>query len=96
MATITILNTGKYDGEEIVQMYIRDLTSSIIRPVKELKGFEKINLKAGESKTIQFSITDKELSFFDGDGNEKIEPGKFHVFIGTDSKNTQKLDFELK
>jgi len=95
-ASITVTNSGKYEGEEVSQLYIQDVAASIVRPVKELKGFQKFALKPGESKTLQFSISDKELSFFDGDGNTKLEEGKFKVYIGTDSKNVQVLDLELK
>lgn len=95
-ASITVKNSGSYEGEEVVQMYIRDLVASSIRPVKELKGFEKISLKPGESKTVQFQISDKELSFFDNAGNVLLEPGQFHIFVGPDSKNTSQLSLELR
>lgn len=94
--SITVKNTGAYDGEEVVQLYIRDMTASIVRPVKELKGFRKIFLKAGETKTVDFVLTPKDLSFFDGEGNVKLETGKFKVFVGGDSKNTVEASFELK
>lgn len=94
--SITLKNTGAYDGEEVVQLYIRDMAASIVRPVKELKGFQKIFLKAGESKTVNFVLTGKDLSFFDSEGNTKLEAGKFKVFIGGDSKNTTEGSFELK
>jgi beta-glucosidase len=95
-ASGTVKNTGKLDGEEVVQWYIRDLAGSIIRPVKELKGYEKIMLKAGESKTVKFQVSDKELSFFDSEGNVKTEPGKFKVFVGTNSRDVLEADLELK
>jgi beta-glucosidase len=94
--TVNVANTGKFDGEEVVQLYIRDLTASIVRPVKELKGFQKIMLKAGESKSIEFTLSAKDLSFFDGDGKTILEAGKFHVFVGGDSKNTLMASFDLK
>lgn len=94
--SITVKNSGAYDGEEVVQLYIRDITASVVRPVKELKGFQKIFLKAGESKTVRFMLTGKDLSFYDTDGNQKLEEGKFKVFIGGDSKNTMEASFELK
>ncbi len=96
IASVNITNSGNFDGEEVVQLYIRDLAASIIRPVKELKGFQKIKLKKGEKSTVQFTLTDNEFSFFNADGMTKLEPGRFHIFVGTDSKNTQKLDFDLK
>jgi beta-glucosidase len=94
--SITVKNSGAYDGEEVVQLYIRDMTASIVRPVKELKGFQKIFLKAGESRTITFFLTGKDLSFYDAEGNAVLEAGKFKVFIGGDSKNTVETAFELK
>jgi beta-glucosidase len=93
---VTVTNTGKMAGEEVAQLYIRDYTASIVRPVKELKGFQKISLQPGESKTLHFSLGPKELSFFDGDGNTRLEPGKFSVFVGGDSKNVLEAKFDLK
>lgn len=84
------------DGEEVVQLYIRDLTASIVRPVKELKGFQKINLKAGETKSLEFTLSAKDLSFFDANGKTLLEAGKFNVFVGGDSKNTMMSSFDLK
>ncbi|MDB5210661.1 MAG: beta-glucosidase [Sediminibacterium sp.] len=94
--SVVVKNSGNYDGEEVVQLYIRDITASIVRPVKELKGFRKIALKAGESKTVSFVLTGKDLSFFDGDGNVKLEAGAFKVFVGGDSKNVLEASFDLK
>ena len=93
---ITIKNSGDYDGDEVVQLYIRDFVGSIVRPVKELKGFQRINLKVGESKIIQFTLTSKDLSFYDENGNTKLEAGKFGVFVGGNSKQTLNATFELK
>jgi len=91
-----VTNTGKMDGEETVQLYIRDYSASVIRPVKELKAFKKIMLKAGETKAISFTLTKNDLSFFDANGNSVIEPGKFSVFVGGSSKDVKQADFELK
>jgi beta-glucosidase len=96
IVTIAVSNTGKTDGEETVQLYIRDYTASVIRPVKELKAFKKILLKAGETKEVSFTLTKNELSFFDANGNPVIEPGKFSVFVGNSSVNVKQADFELK
>jgi beta-glucosidase len=79
-----------------VQLYIRDYAASIVRPVKELKGFEKIELKSGETKTVNFTLTAKELSFYNAEGKLILEPGKFSVFTGGNSKETQQVDFEVK
>lgn len=95
-ATVTVKNTGKYDGEEIVQLYIQDVVGSIKRPVRELKGFEKIALKAGELKTVSFTITEDMLRFYNNELEFKSEPGKFKVFIGTDSDADNSAEFDLK
>ena len=86
--SVTISNTGKYDGEETAQLYIHDLVGSATRPLKELKGFQKVYLKAGEKKTISFTITDKDLAFFTRNMDFKAESGDFEVFIGTNSAET--------
>lgn len=85
-AMVTVTNTGKYDGAEVVQLYIRDLIGSITRPVKELKGFDKIFLKAGESKTVSFKITPELLRFYDYELNYVAEPGDFDIMIGGSSQ----------
>lgn len=90
---ITVTNTGDIAGEEVVQLYIRDMTASVVRPVKELKGFEKIMLDAGESETLTFELTDKELGFYDNDGNFIVEPGEFEVMVGTNSQDVIKGSF---
>ena len=84
-ASVTITNTGKYDGKETVQLYIHDVVGSITRPVKELKGFQKIDLKAGESKTVTFKITPDDLKFYNGDLKYDWEAGDFEIMIGTNS-----------
>lgn len=96
IATTTVTNSGSVDGEEVVQLYIRDYAASIVRPVKELKAFEKIFLKAGETKTVTFTLTQKDLSFFDANGNSVIEAGKFSVFVGGNSRDVKQGDFEVK
>jgi len=94
-ANITITNSGKYDGEETVQLYIRDMVGSITRPVKELKGFQKVILKAGESKTLSFGLTVEDLKFFNKDLQWVAEPGDFKVFIGSNSRDVKEADFKL-
>ena len=86
-ATLSVTNTGKYDGEEIVQCYIRDLEGSISRPVKELKDFKKIFLKAGETKTITFVIDKEKLSFYNNKLEFTAEPGEFDLMIGASSRD---------
>lgn len=90
-ASVTITNTGKYDGEEVVQLYIRDLVASISLPVKELKGFQKIFLKAGESKKVVFKITPEDLKFYNNDLKYDWEAGDFNIMIGTNSHDVQTI-----
>jgi len=94
--SLTVSNTGKYDGEEIVQLYLRDKVGSIARPVKELKDFKKIALKAGESKLITFTINKEKLSFYNQQLQGVAEPGEFDLMIGASSENIRLKDsFEL-
>ena len=95
-ATVTVTNTGSHDGAEVVQLYIRDLVGSVTRPVKELKGFEKIFLKAGESRKVSFSITPELLKFYNYDLQFVCEPGDFDVMIGGNSRDVKKARFLLK
>ncbi|MDI3318516.1 beta-glucosidase BglX [Pinibacter soli] len=95
-ASVTLTNTGNYDGEEIVQLYIRDMVGSVTRPVKELKGFQKVFLKKGESKEISFTITNGMLAFYDSNLKYASEPGDFKVFIGGSSATMNEAGFELK
>ena len=95
-ASVTIANQGNYDGEETVQLYIRDMVGSVTQPVKELKGFQKIFLKAGESKTIHFQITVNDLKFYNSDLKYVAEPGDFKLFIGTNSRDVKEADFKLQ
>ena len=95
MASVTVTNTGMLEGKEVVQLYIRDLVGSITRPVKELKGFQKINLKPGESKEVSFTITDEMLKFYNSDLKFVSEPGAFKVFIGGNSRDVKEASFQL-
>ncbi|MDR1225552.1 MAG: beta-glucosidase BglX [Prevotellaceae bacterium] len=95
-ASVSVSNTGQYAGEEVVQFYIRDLAGSVTRPVKELKGFEKIMLNPGESKDVKFTITPEMLAFYNADLQLVSEPGEFHVFIGGSSATANKAEFTLK
>ncbi|CAH0319612.1 beta-glucosidase BglX [Pseudomonas mediterranea] len=94
-ASVTVENTGKRDGETVVQLYIQDVTGSIIRPVKELKNFQKVMLKAGEKKVIHFSISEDDLKFYNAQLKYAAEPGKFNVQIGLDSQDVKQQSFEL-
>ena len=95
-AVVTVTNTGKHDGAEVVQLYIRDLVGSITRPVRELKGFNKIFLRAGESKTVSFTITRDLLRFYDYDLNYVAEPGDFDIMIGGNSQAVKTAKLTLK
>jgi len=88
-ASIKVTNNGKYDGAEVVQLYIRDLVGSVTRPVKELKGFQKILLKAGETKTVSFTITPEDLKFYNYDLKYGWEPGEFQIMIGGNSRDVK-------
>jgi len=91
-----VTNTGTRAGEEVVQLYIRDVVASVTRPVIELKGFQKVNLQPSESKEVTFKITQDDLSFYKRDMSFGTEPGKFEVFIGGNSRDTKRSQFILK
>jgi len=88
-ATVTVTNNGTYEGKEVVQLYIRDVVGSVTRPVKELKGFQKISLKPGETKTVSFTITPEDLKFYNYDLKFDWEAGDFQIMIGTNSKEVK-------
>lgn len=90
-----VANTGEYDGKEVVQMYIRDMVSSVVRPVRELKGFKKILIKRGEKVTVSFQITEEELAFYNAGMERRAEKGAFRVWIGGDSVCSEYIDFKL-
>lgn len=95
-ATVIVTNTGKRDADEIVQLYIRDLVASISRPVKELKGFQRIHLAAGESKDITFTISPDLLKFYNSQLKQVLEPGDFTIMVGPDSGNVMTLKLTVK
>jgi beta-glucosidase len=92
-ASVEITNTGNNDGEEVAQLYIRELVGEVTRPVKELKGFQKIMIKKGETKTVMFSIPTSELSYYHQDMSYTWDAGKFELFVGTNSEVTQNIIF---
>ncbi len=94
-ATATIKNTSNTDGTEIVQLYVRDLVGSIARPIKELKGFQRISIKAGESKTVTFKLPVSELAFYGKDLLKKVEAGEFDIWIAPNSKEGIKESFVI-
>jgi beta-glucosidase len=94
-ASVTVRNTGSYDGNEVVQLYIQDIYGSITRPVKELKGFQKIFLKKGESKNLTFNISENDLKFYNANLKYAAEPGDFKVYIGSNSRDVMEAQFKL-
>ena len=96
VASVTVTNTGDRAGSEVVQLYIRDLVGSVTRPVKDLKGFEKIYLQPNESRTVRFTIAPEMLKFYNADLKFVTEPGDFDVMIGSDSRNVKTARFTLR
>jgi beta-glucosidase len=94
-ASVNVTNSGKVTGKETVQLYIRDMVGSIARPVKELKGFQQITLKPGETRKVSFTISVDDLKFYNNDLKYIYEPGDFKVFIGTNSRDVKEADFKL-
>ncbi len=94
--SVTVTNSGTVEGTEVVQLYIRDITASVVRPVKELKSFQRITLKPGESRVVNFSLGARELSFYDAQGNSILEPGEFRVMVGGNSRDVTEARFNLK
>lgn len=95
VASVIVRNTGEFGGQEVVQLYVHDLLGSLTRPVRELKGFRKISLEAGESREISFSLCEKDLRFINGKLEYMTEAGEFEIFIGTDSETRNKTVFTL-
>lgn len=93
--SFNLSNTGSFDGTEVVQVYIRDLVGSITRPVKELKYFERVSLKAGESRRLEVSIPVSELAFYGFDGTKKVEPGDFYLWVAGDSASGDPVSFSV-
>lgn len=91
-----LTNSGKYDATEVAQIYVRDLVGSVVRPVKELKGFERITLKAGETKHCRYELNVSELAYWNRDMEYVVEPGKFQLWVAGDSASGTALDFEVK
>jgi beta-glucosidase len=94
--TVTVTNTGTRAGGEIVQLYTRDLVGSVTRPVRELKGFQKVELAPGQSRDVTFSIARADLAFYTARGRWEAEPGDFTVFVGANSRDTKEARFTLR
>jgi beta-glucosidase len=93
--SVTLTNNSNIDGDEVVQLYLQDVYASVTRPVKELKGFQKIRIKAGESKSVTFVLSANDLAFYRADMSWGTEPGVFNVFVGSNSRDVLKAEFEL-
>ncbi|MBW8323619.1 MAG: fibronectin type III-like domain-contianing protein [Prolixibacteraceae bacterium] len=94
--SVEVTNSGNYDGAEVVQLYLRDMAGTVTRPVKELKVFQKVFLKKGETRIVEFTLTEKDLRFYNGNLKFASEPGDFKVYVGTSSANTLEAGFVLK
>ena len=92
---VSVSNTGDYDGEEVVQLYIRDLVGSITRPVKELKGFKKVFIPKGETRKVEFELTTDDLAFYKNDLSYSHEPGDFQLLIGSNSRDVKPILFKV-
>lgn len=95
-ATVSVTNTGNRDGIEVVQLYVHDIYASIARPVAELKGFERIYLKAGETTTVTIPVNEESLTYYDGEGNIVFEPGEFEIMVGPNSHELQKVTIKAQ
>jgi beta-glucosidase len=93
--SVTVENTGELDGEEIVQLYVRDVAGEVVRPIKELKGFKKVALEPGEKVTVEFEINEEQLRYHHADLSFKSDQGKFIAFVGPNSRDTVEMAFEL-
>jgi beta-glucosidase len=95
-AFIDVTNTGTVHGDEVVQLYIRDVVSSVTRPVKELKGFQRISLAPGQTRTVAFDITPERLAFYDIDMIFRVEPGEFRLMVGPSSRDEDLQSIALR
>ena len=96
--SVTVENTGKLAGDEVVQLYLRDTAASVTRPVKELKGFQRLTLRSGEKRRIEFTLTHEQLGLYNREMQFVVEPGEFKVMVGTSSADEHELatSFEVK
>ncbi len=93
--SVAVENVGDRDGDEVVQLYIRDVAASVARPVRELRGFERVTLRPGEARTVRFALGPKDLGFYGRSMRFAVEPGAFKVFVGTSSVGGLEADFEV-
>ena len=92
---VDVENAGKYAGDEVVQVYIRHVAASVTRPIRELRGFQRVNLRPGEKRTIEFTIGIEELGFYNREMRFAVEPGAVRVFVGTNSEDGLESGFEI-
>jgi beta-glucosidase len=93
--TVDVENTGRRAGDEVVQLYLRDPVASMARPVKELKGFQRVTLQAGEKRTVEFTLTRDQLAFWNREMRLVVEPGEFRVMVGSNSQDGLEAKFEV-
>jgi beta-glucosidase len=93
--SVELENAGKYSGDEVVQLYIRDVSASVTRPLKELKGFQRVTLAPGEKRRLEFGLTPEHLGFYNRDMRFIVEPGEFKVFVGTNSVGGLEASFHV-
>jgi beta-glucosidase len=93
--SVEVENTGKRDGDEVVQLYLRDVAASVTRPVRELKGFERVSLRAGERRRVEFTLTPEHLGIYNRAMKFLVEPGAFKLFVGTSSEGGLEANFEV-
>ena len=93
---MTVTNSGQHPGAEVVQLYVRDMVGSTTRPVKELKGFQKVEIAAGQSRDVVFTLTPADLAFYTARGRWEAEPGAFKVFVGGNSRDVKEASFSLQ
>jgi beta-glucosidase len=92
---VEVTNAGARGGEEVVQLYIRDTVSSVTRPIKELRGFQRVTLAPGQTKTVEFTLGPDELSFLNGDLKRVVEPGTFKIMVGGNSRDLIQTDLNV-
>jgi beta-glucosidase len=93
--SVQVENNGRRSGDEVVQLYIRDLAASLTRPVRELKGFQRVSLAPGEERTLEFQLGPEELGFYGVDGRSRVEPGRFQLFVGDSSVGGLEASFQV-
>ena len=94
--SVSVKNTGARDADEVVQLYVRDPVAAVSRPVKELKGFRRVHVKAGETVRVDFAITPDMLKYYDGELRQRLDPGEFHIMTGPDSRRLKRCTLTVR